>query len=333
MTHPAGEVGGGSDAPIVAAEPTIEDRLSAALGAPQDDDDPPTADDPNVPPPVADDADDLTPEDVPDDPAGEAGDNPEPIAPPVSWTGENKAKFAELPRDVQEYIAERETEREKFVQTKAQEAAKTRATVEQQAVEAFTNLQTQYAQNLQALLPQIPTRPTHQQIADDPWTYGPQMDAYESAVAQHQFVQQQLGQIAQQQQAAQQAQRNQLITESQALLNEKFPEYLDATEGPKLRAQLEPIASTLGYSLSDMDGKDILAIREFANLKAKADKYDALMAKKMEKVREAKNLPKVTRPGTAQAPGAAANARYQADRELMKTGDMDAAARAIARFI
>src|SRR3569833_3175336 len=58
------------------------------------------------------DADDL-PDGEPDsDEAGPA------IAPPVSWTAEEKAKFQALPRDVQETLARRESERERFIQSK-----------------------------------------------------------------------------------------------------------------------------------------------------------------------------------------------------------------------
>jgi len=53
----------------------------------------------------------------------------------------------------------------------------------------------------------------------------------------------------------------------------------------------------------------------------------------MEKVREAKNMPRVSKPGTAQAPGAAANQRYTADREAMRRGDKDAASRVFGRFL
>lgn len=329
MTQPAEAVGGGANDTVIAAEPTLEDRLNAALDeAPEGDTEAPNAEAEEV---------QLTADDVQDDdtPAGEADELP-PIAPPVSWTGENKEKFADLPRDVQEYIAQRETDREKFVQTKAQEAARTRSAVETEALQAIQQINGTYAEQLKMLVPQIPQRPSHQLQAEDPYAYAEQMDYYEQAVAQHNWVQQQLATVGQRQAQAQQqlvALQNQ---ETQRLLEAEFPEYLDPEQRPQIQQKLAAVAIELGYSedqLANVDGKDILAMRAVANLKDKADKYDALMKQKMEKVRQAKDLPRVSRPGAGQPAGAVANQRYQADRQAMRSGDRDAAARVFGHFL
>jgi hypothetical protein len=68
-------------------------------------------------------------------------------------------------------------------------------------------------------------------------------------------------------------------------------------------------------------------------LKAKADKFDKLMAKQMEKVRANKGkLPPVSKPGVAKAPGAARQARYAEDRQAMRNGDKDATQRVVDSF-
>ena len=70
-------------------------------------------------------------------------------------------------------------------------------------------------------------------------------------------------------QARQQAQNAAVVLNQQsqqetaAILQEKFPEYLDPTEGPKLRQELGSIALELGYSadqLANVDAADILAM-------------------------------------------------------------------------
>jgi hypothetical protein len=63
-----------------------------------------------------------------------------------------------------------------------------------------------------------------------------------------------------------------------------------------------------------------------------AAKYDKLMAQKMDRVRSAKDLPRVSRPGAAQPRGAAEGQRYQADRQAMRNGDKDAQ-RVFAKFL
>src|SRR5690349_12123700 len=70
----------------------------------------------------------------------EADDLP-PIDAPVSWDAEAKAKFADLPRDVQEVVAKRESERERFVQQKSQEATRARAEIEQSAIQQLAEIE------------------------------------------------------------------------------------------------------------------------------------------------------------------------------------------------
>ena len=171
-------------------------------------------------------------------------------------------------------------------------------------------------------------------VTENGKTNAEMMQAHEGAVAQHQWVQQQLHAIGAQQAQYAQAEAAQAEQAKQATLAEKWPEYLSPETGPKLQQQLGSIMSELGLGdLKHADAGDILALKAVSDWRGKAQKYDTLMAQKMERVRQAKDLPKVSRPGAAQPKGAAANAAYQQDREAMKGGDMQAAARAVARFI
>lgn len=326
MTQPE-EAVGGSDEPIIAAEPTLEDRFASVSEEENPEDGKDEAEEAET---------ELTEEDVAEE--GEEGDDESlpPITPPVSWTGENKEKFAQLPRDVQEYIAQRETEREKFVQSKAQEAKFAEARVHAQVSEQFKSVATTFAQQLGALRVPLPDRPSHQLQADDPYTYAEQMDAYERAVAHNHWIEQQVGTVAAQLRQAQAADhhRDQAITLT--VLQNDFPEYLDAEKGPEIRQRLGSTAQLLGYTAEQIaaaDHHDIKAMKLATDWRDKAERYDKLMAKKMEKVREAKTMPKVSRPGTATGKGVVASQRYTADRDAMRKGDRDAAARVFGKFL
>ena len=227
-----------------------------------------------------------------------------PIEAPVSWDAEAKAKFAELPRDVQEYVAKREGERERFVQSKSQEAVRAKQEAVQQATSELARIQQGYAQHFQQLADQIlPQRPNPMLLQQDPQAFYAQQYAYESAQAQQRELQQRASEYAQSAQAHEAQAQQAYMAEQHRVIVENFPEYTDPTTGPKLQAELSAVAKELGYSaelISQARAEDILAMRTAADWKAKASKYDALQAKKMEKVRSAKGLPRVAKPGVTQ---------------------------------
>ncbi len=250
----------------------------------------------------------------------EGQDEPAPINAPVSWTGENKAKFAELPPELQEYVATRETERERFVQSKAQEAARSRQTAEREALQVIENVQREAAQHLQQYAAQLAVpEPDPNLIVEDPELYAQQLNAHRYYAAQSQQAQQQAQQAWAMAEQAQNEQLQYLQQQTLETLQTQFPEYLSEEQGTKLRQELGAVAIELGFTpeeLAQPDARDILAMKKVATYKSKADRYDALMAKKMEGVRAAKSLPKVSRPGTrmsgTQVSQTRANAAWEA---------------------
>lgn len=233
----------------------------------------------------------------------EADDLP-PIEAPVSWDAEAKAKFAELPRELQETVTKREAERERFVQSKSQEAARAKHEVEQAALQQLAEIEKGYAQHYEKVAEQVlPQRPNPALLQHDAQAFYAQQYAYESAVAQQRELQQAAQQYAQQaQMREQQAEQARLAQEHQIIV-EQFPEYADPTVGPELQRKLSAAAKRIGYPdelISQARATDIIAMRKVAEALDKADKYDALQAKKMEKVRAAKGLPKVATPGVPQ---------------------------------
>lgn len=320
MTQPETAVGG---EPIVDSQLTPEDRLSAAFDDPANHQE-------------EEPAEEETPE-ADDEPTDEEeADDLPPIDAPVSWDAEGKAVFASLPREAQEIVQKREADRERFVQQKSQEATRARQEVEQAAHQQLAEYDARVSQHLQSLAEQLqPQRPNPQLLQYDPQAFYAQQAQYEADVAQRQQLQQQAENHAHQAQsrAAQAEQAHN--AEQHRLIVEQFPEYADPTTGPRLQAELSSVARELGYPpelIGQARATDIIAMKKVAEYKAKAAKYDALNSKKMEKVREAKGLRPVAKPGAAQAPGAARQSQYTQDREALRQGDGAATQRVLDSF-
>jgi hypothetical protein len=248
-----------------------------------------------------------------------------PIEPPVSWDADAKEVFKGLPRDAQEIVQKREAERERFVQQKSQEATRARQDAEQTAIQQLAQIEHGYAQHFQQLAEQLqPQRPNPALLQHDPVAYYAQRDAYESAVAQQQQLQQHAQTYASQAQARAAQIEQAEHAEQHRILVEHFPEYTDPTTGPELQRKLTSAAKRIGYSdelIGQARATDILAMRAVADAFDKADKYDALQKTKMEKVRAARGKPPVSaRPGVAVAPDQSRMARSTAAFERAKAG-------------
>lgn len=311
---------------VVAAEPTLEDRF-AALGIEQDEKE-------DEPEPSGDVPSDTEAE--PDLSEVEIDDADLPaIEPPVSLNAEEKEAFKTWPREAQEAISRRVGELEKGLHAKAQEAKTTQTKAEQAANERIAQMQQVQLETLQALLPQIPQRPDYRLQAQNPQAWAEAMEAHEGAIAQHRYVQQVAAQIEAKQQEAEQTAQAQQDAHNKEILSEKFPEFY-SDKGPELAKGLKSTALAMGYTedrLVHADAHDILAMKQASEWKAKADKFDTLMAKQMQRVRDGKKLPAISKPGTATAPGAVSAQRYAADRQAMRGGDKDAAARVFSKFL
>lgn len=251
--------------------------------------------DPNVSD-EADEADDANKADEPEQPA---------IAPPVSWKADAKDAFAKLPAELQRVVADRETERERFVQSKAQEAAQVRTALERQAMEEVAELRRQTAERLSQYAEAEPQRPDPRLLNEDPQAFYEAQAAFEAQSAQRVQAQRDAQQATEEASYYQQEIERREAAEQITTLREQFPEYLDPATAPKLQQDLGSIGAALGYSSEQMAqarAVDIMGLRTASDWKAKADKYDQLMKNKMEPVRAAKKLPPVTRPGVSGQP-------------------------------
>lgn len=226
-------------------------------------------------------------------------------APPNSWSKEDGEAWKDLTPAAREIVMRREGERDKFIADAGRRAAEARKTVEREAMEAVAARADDYAQKLDAFMRQsLPQAPDINLLAsDDPNAviyYQRQKALYDHAIAQHYSVQQEVDQARAQATAARDtAQQSRLAEEAQRLA-EQLPEWADPSARGKLLNELQTVGADLGYSpelMADAGATDILALKKAAEWKAKAQKFDKLMAKRMDTVRSAKTMPRMTRPG------------------------------------
>lgn len=312
MTHPETPEVGGDGNPADANPATAFDDLAAEMlgeedeeqeEAPVEADDEPEAEGDE---PEADDDIEIEDEDI-------EADLP-PIEPPHSLTAEEKEAFAKLPREAQEFTARRIGELEKGFQTKAQEAAQKERTAMREAAEYIQQSTGEAAEVLEYyanLL--VAPKPPARLLAENPALYAQMQEDHDRTLAQREQAQQQVNELRAQQQHYQQILAQERIESDHRLLSAELPEFFDPTEGPKLRSQLEATARALGFSdqeLAAADAKSILTLKKFADLEAKAAKFDKIMAKQMERVRAGKGkLPPVAKPGVAKGPEASRKAK------------------------
>lgn len=259
-------------------------------------------------------ADDAEPvEDEPADAEDEVEVEPEAAKTPMpnSWSKEDAKAWEALTPEAQAVVVRREAERDKFVRETGRKVAETRAQIETQAREILAQQAEQHAQALAVYAQRNMPQPPDQALLytgnqDDVLTYQRQDAAYRAGAAQQQQLQQAIAQ-SQQQAEAMRAEALQAETQADAQrLAEQLPEWFDTSAGPKLRQELQSIGSELGYPaelMANASSTDILALKKAHEWKAKAEKLDKLMSKRMESVRAAKTLPKMTRPAVTQGKG------------------------------
>lgn len=228
---------------------------------------------------------------------------PEPEQPaidaPNSWKAEEKEAWASLPRNMQETIARRESERERFVQSKAQEAAQTRQTVERQAYEELASIRAEQAQALQRYAqmfePQQPDIRLLQSGDEQQRALYYRQDAeYRTFAAHREEANRQAQEAATQAEAAQDEVTRREAAADHQILSEAIPEWSDPSARTNLLSDLQSIGAELGYSpelMAQARAADILALKKASEWKAKADERDRLMSQRMSAVAKAKQLP------------------------------------------
>lgn len=239
-----------------------------------------------------------------EDDAGQ--DEPEPeaapaIAPPASWTAEEKERFKQLPPETQAYLAQRESQREQFVSQKANEAA-----LEKQAAAAERQQYQQGLESLGAMLQQA----MQDDFAGIDWTALAQQDpadyvakraAFEQRQAQLAAVAQEhqrLEAIRQQEEGRQTAES--LAREKEALVK-ALPEMADPAKAAAKVAAFKGYLGGLGFSDAEINS---LSDHRALLLIDKAMKWEAAQTARAQ---AKKPVPQVQRPGAGSPTKPAAN--------------------------
>ena len=261
----------------------------------------------------------------------EQDDEPEApaIEPPASLTADEKAAFAAASPETQRAWAATENRRNQQVQqvtTKAAEAQRTaEAAAANAAMEAKRAAAEQYRQFVAAYAPQEPdpnlayTNPQH---------YIALKAQYDAEYAQHSKVVQQIDALQAQADQHFAAQQQEWSRQQMAELM-KVPEFADPTTRVTFIESLSAIGTELGFPpevMAEAGATDILALKRAAEWKAKAEQFDALQGRKMQRVRDAKS----TKPNTAQPVGAGkVRQRNETMQRVRQSGDINDAADAI----
>ncbi len=238
----------------------------------------------------------------------ETADETPAVEPPNSWSKEDAEHFKTLTPEAQAVVLRRESERDRFVQQKAQEAANARSTVEAEARQVLAQIQQNTAQQLQQYADMFTPQPPDPRLLatgqeqDRALFY--QMEAqFRSDTAQQQQLQQQAEQARQQAAQVEQAQVAAARQQDEQVLTERLgSDWTDPSKRQKLLGDLESIGGELGYSaelMANADATDILGLKTALTWKQDADKWRDLQKRKMVPVRAAKQPPQVTQPGVA----------------------------------
>lgn len=218
---------------------------------------------------------------------------------PVSLNADEKARYAQLPPEAQQFVAELETRRNAQVQQATTKASEAQRSAEARAAQADANARVEYATQLKQFADALaPQRPDPALAQSDPYQFIAQNAQYEAAKAQHdEFVQQVQSVEGEATQAVQKA----FVEERDRRLL-SIPEVQNEETRDAFFGKIFETAESLGFDRSNVASKataeEITMLKQLGDWKDKAAKYDAAVSRKMQHVRAGKS--KSIRPGAAQ---------------------------------
>lgn len=231
----------------------------------------------------------LEADELEEDEGDEADEPATAIDPPVSLNAAEKAAFAAASKETQQAWAASEIRRNTQVQEATTKASEAQRAAEQRAAIADAEARKVYSVQLREFAKALePQAPDPRLASHDPGAYIAADAQYRAAKAQHdQFVQQveaiQLQADTDAEKAFVEARDRELMQIPEIANPETRQGYLDSAFA---------VAELLGYDKADlasgMSARDVKALAAVAELKAKADKYDAAMSRKMQRVRSGK---------------------------------------------
>jgi len=247
-----------------------------------------------------------------------------PIEPPRSWSNEEKERFASLPRETQEYLTQRETERDTALRRGQNETAEQRKAIEAER-QQLEQARQQYEQALPTLLAtlqqaqagdfsDIKNMQDVEKMAREDWPRYALWDAHQKKIS---AVQQEMQASQQRQQQEYQTQWAKWATDEDNKFLEAAPEMANKETAAKVTKQATDLLTNLGFSESDIgnlwSGRNNVSLRDHRMqlLIRDAMRYREAKAA-VPKAAVAKPVAKVQRPGTP--------AERATDRDAQLTG-------------
>lgn len=269
--------------------------------------------------------------DVSEDEDDESDESQGTIEAPVSLTAEEKAKFAALPKEAQQYVAELEGRRASQVQTATTKAAEAQRTAEAAAARADAVAQARFAEQIkvvaQAYAPQAPDPAL---AYSDPGAYIAQKAQYDHAKAQHDELMQQATSLGTDADTA--MSEAEVAQRDRELLS--IPEVQNEATREQFFSKAIEAGKQLGLDMNQIQhatASELKALRQVSDWQEKAAKYDAALARNMQRVRDGKKA-RTTRPNAAQPSSGEKTGYREARQRLAASGDVKDAALAIGRL-
>lgn len=264
-----------------------------------------SADEADATPPEAEPSGETEGEDDPDDAPT--------IDPPRSWTKEDKAAFALLPRDTQERLLALDRTRELELRRGQNEAAEAKKAIEAER-QAAEQARQQYEHALPTLLQQIEAVQASEFAHVQTWDDLAALQQNDPLGFQrYQLLQQRADAVRQEAQAAQrqqqqdmQARWQEFVAQQDQLAAQRIPDLVDPEKAEKAAKQARSFLTDLGFSdaeITDHWNGRPLSMRDARVQEAfwKATRFDA--AQKAAKTATAATPPPVQRPGAAPSKG------------------------------
>lgn len=270
---------------------------------------------------------------------------PDPIEPPRSWTKDEKERFKSLPRETQEYLAKRETERDREFRRSQNEASEKQKAIEAER-DQVAKLRDRYEKEALPAVMQLLQAETNAAFADIKTQQDLDRLAAEDPVRWVQYQNQQTKlatvqreiQNATERQESERAQKFELFAQKEdETLKDFVPELADPEKARKLGNSAISTLKEIGFTDQELaklwNGREQVSIRDHRIQRLIVDGVKYREAQAAKKAAVATPKPPVQKPGVAQPKGAAAHAQVQAlQQKAAESGSLkDGVAALIAR--
>lgn len=282
----------------------------------------------------APDGDDAEPSEAPGETEADDEASEPPVQPPRTWTKAEKEAFALLPREHQQAIVARESERDSYYQRGLNEAA-AKAKAAEAREQAAEQARQQYEQALPQVLQQFAAQ-FHAEFQDvKTWDDVEAMQRNDPMRFQAWQIARDKGTALQQQ--AQQAQQRQyqeaanrwvdFVNRETQSFAEKAPEFANPETMTKAQAQAREVLVEVGFGEDELAGMweqgNPLSLRDHRVMLLVRDAMKYRAAQKAAKTAAKKPVPPVQRPGNSTSRGESQAVDVKIlDQKLTRSGSM-----------